>query len=130
LAPYRSGAGRLGFAGPALDLDPKQALALAILELATNAVKYGALSDHGRVDIAWSNDWGDGQPKFQFVWTESGGPPVKQPDAKKTGFGSRLIERILPNDFGGKVTTTYGPAGLVCTLVAANAILPEKAAGL
>jgi two-component sensor histidine kinase len=118
LAPHRSGQARIHFGGPNLDLSPKQALAIAMAvhELATNAVKYGALSTDGKVDIVWSQVPGDEVPSFRFTWTESGGPRVVEPAAK--GFGSRLIERILANDFGGKVTTSYKPEGVVCQLIA------------
>jgi two-component sensor histidine kinase len=97
-------------------LQPKAALALAVHELATNAVKYGALSADGHVDITWSNAVINEVPSFRFTWTESGGPPVSEPASK--GFGSRLIERMLENDFAGKVTTSYPPSGVICELMA------------
>jgi two-component sensor histidine kinase len=118
LAPHRSGQGRFRISGPDLELQPKQALALALAvhELATNAVKYGALSGDGFVDIKWSKEVANALPSFRFTWTESGGPLVLQPASK--GFGSRLIERMLENDFAGKVTTSYSPSGVICELTA------------
>jgi PAS domain S-box-containing protein len=115
LAPHRTGDRRIHFSGPDIQLGPKPALALALAahELATNAVKYGALSTSGQVDIVWSNsEYGSGTG-FRFTWTESGGPPVVEPSQSEKGFGSRLIERVLSNDFGGEARTFYRPGGLI-----------------
>ena len=115
LAPYRTGEGRFTISGPALIVKSRQALALslAIHELATNAMKYGALTvPSGRVSIAWTAE----DKEFVFTWQESGGPPVSDPAG--LGFGSRLISRVLQDDFGGAVEVSYGPAGLVCRLTA------------
>jgi two-component sensor histidine kinase len=118
LAPHRTGDRRIHFGGAEIELGPKPALALslAVHELATNAAKYGALSTSGKVDIVWSNDEGGSRPGFRFTWTESGGPTVSEPTAK--GFGTRLIEKMLANDFGGEVRTFYRSDGIVCELVA------------
>ena len=94
-------------------------LALAIHELATNAVKYGALSaPEGRIDIRWalSDD-----RQLVLRWTERNGPPVEPPTRR--GFGTRMIERGLAAEFKGKVELSFAPDGLVCTLIAQ---LPEK----
>lgn len=115
LAPHRSGSNRIHADGPCIDLPPKQALglSLAVHELATNALKYGALSnDTGRIDFAWST----GVDGFRLTWAEQGGPPVTPPAPDKKGFGSRLIERMLATDFGGTVTTTYPAEGFQCEL--------------
>lgn len=120
LAPHRTGRNRIDVSGPDLELQPRQALglSLAIHELATNAIKYGALvSASGSIDITWSKG-DDAHPGLRLLWKESGGPEVKQPAADKMGFGTRLIERMLANDFGGKVKTTYAPTGVVCELIA------------
>ena len=80
---------RFSLAGPPINLGPKAALSLALLlhELATNAVKYGALSvPEGHVAIVWSSV----EPDLVLKWTETGGPPVKVPG--KPGLGSRLID--------------------------------------
>jgi len=118
LAPHRTDDRRINFGGPEIELEPKPALALALAvhELATNAVKYGALSTSGQVDVVWSNEENGNNAGFRFNWTESGGPRVTEPNKK--GFGSRLIERVLANDFGGEVKTHYRPDGVVCELVA------------
>ena len=120
LAAHRSGQGRIQASGPEIVLQPKQALALsvAVHELATNAMKYGALSTGGRVDIVWSDDPIESVPSFRFTWTESGGPPVSEPAPDRKGFGSRLIERMLAGDFSGDAKISYRPDGVVCELIA------------
>jgi two-component sensor histidine kinase len=89
------------------------ALAMALQELATNAVKYGALSNAtGQIQIGWKIEHKDGLPRLHLDWTESGGPPVKAP--KRRGFGTRLIERSLAQDLDGEVRIDFVPTGLVC----------------
>jgi len=119
LAPHRTGRGRFEVSGPEILLQPKPALAiaLAVHELATNAAKYGALSnEHGKVNIIWATNANGGKPSFHFDWAESGGPHVVEPEQSKRGFGTRLIERMLKNDFGGEVLIDFKSDGLVCTL--------------
>ncbi|HYF55758.1 MAG TPA: HWE histidine kinase domain-containing protein [Salinarimonas sp.] len=121
LAPYRSaGEGRLLVAGPDARLLPRIALALAMAfqELATNAVKYGALSNEtGRVRIAWRVAPGeDARPTLFLRWEESGGPSVRAPERR--GFGSRLIEQGLARDLDGTVAIAFEPGGVVCTIEA------------
>ena len=104
---------RFTVAGPALRLGPKSAVALsmAVHELCTNAIKYGALSaESGHVDIDWREE--DGRLRWQ--WRERGGPPVAQP--ARTGFGSRMIERALAMQLSATVTIDYQATGLVCTI--------------
>jgi PAS domain S-box-containing protein len=87
-------------------------LCLAIHELATNALKYGALTmDTGHVDIDWKLD--DDTRRLRLIWRESGGPPVTPPERK--GFGSALIERALKSE-NGATKMDYSPTGVVCTL--------------
>ena len=127
LAAHRSGQGRIRTSGPDIMLQPKQALALsvAIHELATNALKYGALSAGGRVDIVWSKETIGSTPSFRFTWTESGGPAVSEPAPAQRGFGSRLIERMLAGDFSGDVKVSYRPEGVVCELIAPLSALSD-----
>ncbi len=102
--------------GPPLRLPPRLALsiAMALHELGTNAVKYGALSnDAGIITIDWTVRRGE-QTTLNLAWRESGGPPVKKPT--RTGFGSRLIERSLARELAGDVQLTYEPEGVVCTI--------------
>jgi PAS domain S-box-containing protein len=110
--------GRIRADGPDLRLDARTALALslALHELCTNAVKYGALSnDNGRIDLAWSVDEGIG-PRLRLVWQEQGGPTVAPPRSR--GFGSRMIERALAAELGGKVELQFPPEGLRCLIEA------------
>ncbi|MET0357879.1 MAG: PAS domain-containing protein [Pararhizobium sp.] len=119
LAPHRAGAAQFDISGPDLPLSPKQtlSLALAMHELATNAAKYGALSSpSGKIAIRWDqNANGSAAQAFALRWEEKNGPPVVQPT--RSGFGSRLITRVLAADFRGQVKLDYVPGGLVCTLV-------------
>lgn len=109
--------GQVTMSGPDVDLAPRCALALslALHELTTNAIKYGALSaDAGRVAVAWSLTPGPDETAFVLSWTESGGPPVAPPT--RTGFGTGMIQRALSGYVGGAATLTYDPAGVVFTL--------------
>lgn len=119
------GAARFTLEGPDLAIMPKTAisLALAIHELATNAVKHGALSHpDGRVSIHWDRVRGEGSARLSLVWEERGGPPVVAPS--KRGFGTRMIERGLAAELAGTVTIDFRPEGVVCTV---DAPLPEGA---
>lgn len=105
------GAERIMASGTAMTVTPKAAvaLAMAIHELGTNAIKYGALSnDSGRVDIAWKTE----QDGFVLEWRERGGPRVVTPTRR--GFGVRMIERVLASDIGGTVTMEFAESGLKC----------------
>jgi two-component sensor histidine kinase len=116
--PFKSyGRERLHYRGPEVRLVPRTALALsmALHELATNAVKYGALSDaQGRLSLTWSVDRGHAPPRLHLRWEETEGPPVA-PVARR-GFGSRLIERTLAQDLDGEARIDFAPAGVVCTV--------------
>ncbi|MGH8151393.1 MAG: ATP-binding protein [Rhodanobacteraceae bacterium] len=112
-----NGAQRFEMFGESLRLRPKALLALsmAVHELATNAVKYGALSNQsGMVEICW--DIAQSTGVFHFSWIERGGPPVQPPTRR--GFGSRLIERALAADVGGEVHLEFPTAGLEFSLTA------------
>ncbi|KPF73089.1 hypothetical protein IP69_00495 [Bosea sp. AAP35] len=107
---------RFAIGGPEVVLGPRAALALTLVlhELATNAVKYGSLSNQtGQVSLSWRIDEIDGAPQFRLRWQESGGPPVATPSRR--GFGSRLIERTFPS-VSGRAESAYLPTGLVFTL--------------
>ncbi len=117
LKPFRSGQGRFHIDGPAVGVSAKQALtlALAINELATNALKYGALSaPEGRVELRWTAGRPGSDDDFTLVWTETGGPPPKPPTGR--GFGSLIIEEVLPEDFMGESTISHDAPGLCCRL--------------
>jgi two-component sensor histidine kinase len=119
MEPYRnSGPERIRVRGHAARVPPRTALALAMAlqELATNAVKYGALSnDTGTVVIAWTIRDGD-PPHLDLRWEEEGGPPVAPPSRR--GFGTRLIERSLAQDLNGEVQIEFASAGLRCSVTA------------
>jgi two-component sensor histidine kinase len=126
-----SGAERFIIEGEHLALFAKQSLSMALTvhELATNAAKYGALSvPSGLVRISWStksvNDAGERQ--FVFTWHESGGLTVGKPE--RTGFGLRLITRVLAADFEGEVRIEYPPEGVTCVLTSPAAIVINDAA--
>ena len=102
--------------GPSVRLDPKTAvsIAMALHELATNAIKYGALSvDGGHVTVRWSSGSAD-EPRLLLDWRESGGPKVTAPTTR--GFGSRMIERALASELRGKVTLEFRADGLHCAI--------------
>ncbi|MCJ2035212.1 sensor histidine kinase [Methylobacterium sp. J-068] len=109
---------RFRVSGPALRLSPRLALsiAMALHELGTNAVKYGALSrEGGTVTITWTVDRKP-ETRLMLRWSEDGGPPVTPPT--RTGFGSRLIERSLARELDGEVQLLFAVAGVVCTIEA------------
>jgi len=109
--------GRFTLKGPRVRLQPNKAVAMAMAlhELATNATKYGALSrPQGRVAIRWGVDRSGAE--LSLSWREEGGPPVHAPDRR--GFGSRLIERSLAAELGGKAALVFAPNGVRCDLTA------------
>jgi PAS domain S-box-containing protein len=118
LMPYRShGAGRLHCEGPEARLSPRMslALAMALQELATNAIKYGALSNAtGEISLTWSVESLSALPYLHMRWEERGGPPVERPNRR--GFGSRLIERSLAHELDGEVKIEFAPTGVICTV--------------
>jgi PAS domain S-box-containing protein len=117
LAPWRPGKIDLvspdpRMVSPRLNPQQAQALALALHELATNAVKHGALSSPaGRVAVRWSIA---ADRVVSLDWTETGGPPPAQPSPDRRGFGSRLLERALPQQLGpgSEVKLAFEPSGL------------------
>jgi two-component sensor histidine kinase len=120
IAPYKGAdPSRFEVTGPSVRLSAKMALSIsmALHELATNAAKYGALSDNdGSVKIAWHIERQDRQSMLRLEWRESGGPAVAPPVHR--GFGSRLIERGLAQDLGGGAKMEFRPDGLHCAIVA------------
>jgi PAS domain S-box-containing protein len=113
LAPFSGESGRASFAGAEV-LIPTQAaatLGLVLHELATNAVKHGALSVmSGTVRLTWVTDG----ERLRLVWRESNGPAVCEPAQR--GFGSKLIEESIPYELGGRVRLVFAPAGVRCTI--------------
>jgi two-component sensor histidine kinase len=115
LSPYcPEGESRAEFIGPNLLLKPRsaQSTAVALHELTTNAVKYGALSvPAGRVQVEWSLA-ADG--RLVIVWTESNGPPVQPPSRR--GFGTLVVEQVVKGELKGKARFDWRAEGLVCRL--------------
>ncbi|MBL8769850.1 MAG: PAS domain S-box protein [Phenylobacterium sp.] len=112
--------------GPDIDLPPAaaQSLGMALHELATNAAKYGALSnDVGRVAISWRLAQVDGQPWFSMAWIESGGPPVRPPGRR--GFGARVAGVMIERALAGKVSLDFAPTGVTWTLGCPAALVSE-----
>jgi PAS domain S-box-containing protein len=108
-------AAQVKMSGAAVDVSPKHALALslALHELATNATKYGALScPEGRVSV----QWGVQEGMLHLDWEESGGPAVAPPTQK--GFGSRLLEELVPRDLDGDTKLNCDVSGVRCSITA------------
>jgi len=119
LAPHdQAGSLRFRIDGPAVRLSPPQAvaMALALHELATNAIKYGALArDGGRVEIDWNLSHDHlGARHMAFLWREFGGPPVSAPE--RQGFGTRLIARSFGQESGGQAQIAFLPEGVQCVI--------------
>ena len=131
LTPHRMEEGRFVLDGPDLPVGSKQALALtmALHELATNAAKYGALSnDRGHVRVQWRQLNNGSHQEFRLNWTEAEGPPVTTPTRR--GFGSRMIEQALASYFNGSAELAYEPSGLIFELKAPLADLSQDDDGL
>ncbi|WP_165217473.1 sensor histidine kinase [Affinirhizobium pseudoryzae] len=104
---------RVRVSGPDFTLrsEAVQNLGLVLHELATNSVKYGALSvPEGEVTIKWTDLAGDGEERLlRIEWEERGGPPVSEPTA--TGFGTTIIQRHAAASFNGTVELDYRDEG-------------------
>jgi two-component sensor histidine kinase len=115
---------RITLDGPSLRLSvvAAQTLGMILHELATNAAKYGALSnDSGQVGIRWeAND------QFKLGWSEHGGPKVSQPSRR--GFGSTVLKAMAESNLDGDVDIDFAPAGLCWRLVCPSSRVLEKAA--
>lgn len=120
-------AGRFRIEGPHLMLGSRAAMALALVlhELATNAVKYGALSvPEGEVLVRWQTVAVDGEPRLRFRWEEAGGPPVVPP--VRQGFGTRLIERSFGQSLGAVMRLDYPETGVTFSLDAPVAAMQQQ----
>ena len=118
-------ADRIVIVGDDIRLPPQTALVLGIgfNELATNAVKYGALSNlAGSVLVEWKIEPSPESSRLILHWREKDGPPVTRPS--RLGFGSRMIERGLAHELEGTVDIDYRPNGVVCTI---NISVPQDA---
>src|ERR1035437_9499105 len=109
---------RVRMFGPHVPLSPRLAVVLSMIlhEAATNAAKYGALSnDTGTVALDWKVITEDAKARLRLIWTEAGGPHVVAPVQR--GFGSRLIERSARDQLGGEATVDFLPRGVVYTVI-------------
>jgi PAS domain S-box-containing protein len=116
--------GQTSWEGPELFLTSRatNALALALHELATNAVKFGALAvDTGHVEVRWKRLPSGG---FELIWTESGGPTVGAPSRR--GFGSTLLEQVTGRELNGGAEVEYRPSGVRARLTAGAAAVAPK----
>ena len=107
---------RFDISGPTVILEPRRAVALAMAlhELCTNAIKHGACSaPGGRVGIHW--DFDADRSAVRLLWKETGGPAVTPPTQR--GFGSTLLQRGLKHDLGGDADLSFEPDGLRCEIV-------------
>lgn len=129
LEPHRHGSGcqRFRIEGPRVRLPAPSAtaLAMALHELATNALKYGALSRvAGEVLLHWQVESAERGPELHLEWRERGGPPVTLP--ARRGFGSGLVERALAAQLRGRCAIAFERDGVVCDI---RAPLPHAATG-
>lgn len=119
--------GQARWEGPEVMLNARatNALTLALHELATNALKYGALSvENGRVEVTWRLTPDGG---FQLDWIERDGPPVTA--STRRGFGSTLLERVTGRELGGAATLEFRPDGVRARMVADASALARPAKG-
>ena len=115
LEPYEERAEAFSIAGPSVRLTARNgnAMSLALHEMATNAVKYGALSVHrGRIALSWTIRREEGaSDRLALRWTEADGPPVSEPEGRG-GFGTTLIDRLILAQ-EGTIDREWSPKGLV-----------------
>jgi PAS domain S-box-containing protein len=116
VAPYADTDGRVRADGPALDLNPRAALSLAMAlnELVTNAAKYGALSvPSGAISVHWNMPESEAA-MMRLEWIEEGGPPVAVPPRR--GFGTVLLERCIERDLDGRCDLRFDAGGVRCRM--------------
>lgn len=119
LAPFRSGSQRILLHGPTVVLPPDaaQPLAMAAHELATNALKHGALSVlEGSVTVCWETERGSNAATLlRLRWAETCGPILTGPPGKH-GFGTRVLDGTIRGQLGGTVTLAWEASGLICEM--------------
>jgi two-component sensor histidine kinase len=117
LAPYTSST-NMTIAGPDVTLtaEATQSLAMVLQELATNALKYGALSNpDGRPSVNWTQrPSADKAARLVIEWRETGGPPTIVP--ARSGYGTSLIRELIPHELGGTVDLVLAPEGVSCNI--------------
>jgi two-component sensor histidine kinase len=103
--------------GPEISIPAKQAevLSMAIHELATNAVKHGALSmENGHIEISWDAHDRGNENEFRLRWRERASPIAHEP--ARRGFGSEFLEKSIPHMLHGRFERTFGSDGIECTV--------------
>ncbi|MFZ5737594.1 MAG: HWE histidine kinase domain-containing protein [Pseudomonadota bacterium] len=102
--------------GPVLQLQPRagQVLALAVHELAVNAVEHGALGNGGTIDIRWRVDGDGAAPTLTLVWKETDTTPLSEPSHH--GFGTEVLKRTLEYELRAKTDLSFEGDGLRCTI--------------
>lgn len=109
LAPFEGVSSRIAISGPAMQLTATaaQTIGMALHELATNAVKHGALSNgDGDVRVTWRQEKG----AFSVEWSERGGPPIIAPP-EKTGYGTVVVATMPKLNLGASINVSYDAAG-------------------
>ncbi len=130
LAAHANGeieSGRVRMEGPSVTLPPTsaQAIGLALHELATNAVKYGALSKaEGRLDVRWKTEQAGSERRVSLEWVESGVAMPGNASPTRKGYGTELIERALPYQLGASTEFDIEPSGVRCAIA-----VPLKSTG-
>jgi PAS domain S-box-containing protein len=117
LGPYMTAPSRIRISGPDVHLAPKQAvvLGMAFHELATNAVKYGALSTaSGKVSVDWAIDGWDRGATMTVDWCELDGPVLEREPSP--GFGSRLLRQTITRELAGQLDMRFEREGACCTI--------------
>ncbi len=116
LAPYTTDANtQIGGPEVMLTAAETQAVAMVIHELVTNAAKYGALSSpDGRVSVSWDRTGADAAAILRITWRELGGPPVTAP--VQSGYGSSLIQDLIPHELGGTIDLVFPLDGACCKI--------------
>ena len=115
---------KLLLSGPDIRLQPKagQVLALAVHELAINAVEHGVLgAGHGRIEVSWSVDGAEPGRSMTLTWSEHG--PAAATGQGRSGFGTEVLTRMLAYDLRAETDVAFGPGGLRCLL---RLPLPEQ----
>ena len=107
---------RILIEGPPLRLcsEAAQSIGMVVHELSTNAIKYGALSGEGHIEIAWEIDSGGTEPTFLIRWTERNGPPIVAPAYR--GFGTTVVTKMVEMSLDGEALLDYAPTGLTWKL--------------
>ncbi len=124
LAPFAEISSRVVTEGPDVVLSPQAAeqIGIALHELATNAVKHGALSvPGGKVNVSWNVEPNGDSEHLKIVWRERGGPAVSAP--ANEGFGHLVVRKLVPTQLEGRASLEFPPEGLSWTLE-----LPAKTA--